>query len=349
MTGDLAAGFRRLIEGFGPIPVARFMGESNARYYATRDPLGSAGDFVTAPEISQMFGELVGLWLADIWDRAGRPADPIYAELGPGRGTLARDALRAMAGAGLRPQVHLVEGSPALRAVQATALPGACFHDDAAGLPEDHPLLLVANEFLDALPIRQLVRTENGWRERMVGLEGDGFAFVAGPQPMDQVVPVAFAVSAPGTIIETNPGAAAVVDEIARRIARQGGAALFIDYGNVTAHTGSTLQAVRAHAKVDPLATPGEADLTAHVDFSVLADIARAAGCEVALATQGAWLAAMGIGARAEALARGAPARTEEIRLAHNRLVSPHEMGNLFKVMALTAPHWPRGVGASTG
>ena len=345
MSEGLADGFRRLIASFGPVPVARFMGESNAHYYATRDPLGSAGDFTTAPEISQMFGELAGLWLADLWDRAGRPRDAVYAELGPGRGTLAKDALRAMAGARLRPEVHLVEGSPELRALQTAAVPGATFHDDAAGLPEHRPLLLVANEFLDALPIRQLVRTEAGWRERMIGLEGEGFAFVAGPQPMDQVVPAAFADCPAGTIVEANPGAAAVVGEIAQRLVSQGGAALFVDYGHLEPRTGSTLQAVKGHRTVDPLAMPGEADLTAHVDFAMLAEIAGRAGCRVQAATQGQWLAAIGIALRAEALARAEPARAAEVAMARDRLTAPGQMGELFKVMAITAPDWPEGAG----
>ena len=352
MSGDLAARFRRLIADVGPISVTRFMGESNARYYATRDPFGApgesgGGDFVTAPEISQMFGELAGLWLAELWDRAGRPADAIYAELGPGRGTLAKDALRAMAGAGLRPQAHLIEASPTLRAIQADALPSAIFHADAGSLPEHAPLLMLANEFVDALPVRQLVRTEAGWRERMVAIDGDGFAFVAGFQPVEFAPPPALSDSPVGTIVETNPGAAAVVEEIARRLARQGGAALFFDYGHLATRTGSTLQAVRAHRKVDPLAAPGEADLTAHVDFAALAEIATAAGCIVRTAPQGDWLEAMGIGLRAEALARAAPKRAGEIQVSKNRLVSPAQMGKLFKVMAITGPSWPAGVGFS--
>lgn len=345
MRDGLADSFRRLIASDGPISVARFMGESNAHYYASRDPLGSAGDFITAPEISQMFGELMGLLLADVWDRAGRPRDAIYAELGPGRGTLAKDALRAMAGAGLRPEVYLVEGSPALRAVQAAALPGARFHQDTATLPEDCPLLLLANEFLDALPIRQLVRTEGGWRERMIAVEADAFAFVAGPRPMDQAVPVELADSPAGTIIETSPGAAAVVEEIARRLALQGGTALFVDYGHLNPRTGSTLQAVRAHRKVDPLAHPGEADLTAHVDFSILTQIARRAGCRVKTATQGEWLTAMGIDVRAAALARSAPDQAQAIAAARDRLIATDQMGELFKVMAIASPDWPDGAG----
>ncbi len=328
------------------------MGESNALYYATRDPLGTpkastGGDFVTAPEISQMFGELAGLWLAELWDRAGRPAGAIYAELGPGRGTLAKDALRAMAGAGLRPEVHLVEGSPTLRAVQVRALPDAAFHDDIGRLPEDRPLLILANEFLDALPVRQLVRTEAGWRERMVATDGEGFAFVASFQPVEFAPPSALSDSPVGTIVEINPGAAAVVEEIARRLARQGGAALLFDYGHLAPRMGSTLQAVRAHRKVDPLAAPGEIDLTAHVDFAVLAEIATAAGCNVRTATQGAWLEAVGIDLRAQALARAAPERADEIQVSKNRLVSPEQMGKLFKVIAITGPSWPAGVGFS--
>jgi NADH dehydrogenase [ubiquinone] 1 alpha subcomplex assembly factor 7 len=352
VSGDLAARFRRLIADVGPISVTRFMGESNAQYYATRDPLGTSrgsrgGDFVTAPEISQMFGELTGLWLAALWDRAGRPADAIYAELGPGRGTLAKDALRAMAGAGLRPEAHFVEGSPALRAIQAEALPSAIFHADAGSLPEHAPLLILANEFLDALPVRQLVRTEAGWRERMVAINGDGFAFVAGFQPLEYAPPSELSDSPVGAIVEINPGAAAVVEEIARRLASQGGAALIFDYGHLAPRTGSTLQAVRAHRKVDPLAAPGEADLTAHVDFTALAEIATAAGCNVCTAPQGAWLEAMGIDLRAEALARAAPERADEIQVSKNRLVSPEQMGKLFKVMAITGPSWPAGVGFS--
>ena len=352
MTGDLAARFRRLISLHGPITVARFMGESNAQYYATRDPLGApkasmGGDFVTAPEISQMFGELVGLWLADAWDRAGRPAEAVYAELGPGRGTLTTDALRAMSGVGLAPQLHLVEGSPTLSALQGEAMPQAEFHEDASSLPEGGPLLLVANEFLDALPIRQLVHTPVGWRERVVALDGERLVFAAGPQSMDLAVPEELAGSSEGTIIETCPGAAAVLGEVAQRLAKQGGAALFVDYGHLAPRTGSTLQAVRAHRKIDALASPGEADLTAHVDFATLAKIAQNAGCRVQTATQGEWLTAMGIDLRAATLARKAPDRAGEIAQARDRLAAPEAMGALFKVMAFTAPSWEAGAGFS--
>ena len=339
--------FRRLIRAGGPITISQFMGEANALYYSSRDPLGAAGDFVTAPEISQMFGELLGLWLADLWHRAGSPGNAAYVELGPGRGTLATDALRAMAGAGLRPRAHLVEGSPALRAVQQRAVPGATFHDDLANLPDDRPLLILANEFLDALPVRQLVRTQGGWRERMVGLDADGaFYFVAGDRPVDAAVPPERAEAPDGTIIETCPAAAAVVEEVARRLAAQGGAALFVDYGHLAPRTGSTLQAVRAHRKVAVFDTPGEADLTAHVDFATLAALAQQAGARVAgMAEQGAFLAALGLEHRATALAARTPARGGELQAAVARLAGAEQMGQLFKVMALVAPGWPDAAG----
>ena len=342
----LTAMFARLIASDGPISVAHYMGEANARYYASRDPLGVGGDFVTAPEISQMFGELVGLWLADVWHRAGRPPGVAYVELGPGRGTLARDALRAAVRMGLEPSVQFVEASPALRAMQRQAMPQAQWHDDLAGVPDDAPLLLVANEFLDALPVRQLIKTAQGWRERMVGLVDGGFAPVAGDRPMDAALPGHLRDAAPGTIVETCPGAAAVVAEVAGRLVRQGGAALFVDYGHAEFRTGSTLQAVRAHRKVDPFADPGEADLTAHVDFDTLAQVARAHGARwLGAVEQGAWLCALGIDARAQALAKASPARAGATLAARERLVAPDQMGALFKVMGLAAPGWPEGAG----
>jgi len=290
-----------------------------------------------------MFGELIGLALTDPWHRAGRP-DPVhYVELGPGRGTLASDALRAMGQHGLLPQVHLVEGSPALRRVQQQAVPGATFHDDLGTLPQDGPLLLVANEFLDALPIRQLVQTTGGWRERMVGLDEAGaFAFFAGSTPMDAAVPADLADAALGTILETCPAAIAVVEEVARLLSAQGGAALFIDYGHAEPRTGSTLQAVRRHAKVDVFAAPGEADLTAHVDFAAAALAAQAQGARwLGTVEQGAWLHALGLEQRAAALSTRVPSRSKELASAVERLAGPEQMGVLFKVLGLSAPHWP--------
>jgi NADH dehydrogenase [ubiquinone] 1 alpha subcomplex assembly factor 7 len=345
-TEPLASIFRRLIANTGPISVMHYMGESNARYYASRDPLGDGGDFITAPEISQMFGELVGLWLADMWLRAGRPTPVHYVELGPGRGTLACDALRSAARFGLEPEVHLVEASTALREIQREALPQARWHDDLATVPRHGTILLVANEFLDALPIRQLVMTPQGWRERMVGLRAERLVAVAGDKPMDAAVPPDLRTAEPDTLIETNPGAATVVQEVAGRLAGQGGAALFIDYGHDAPRTGSTLQAVRAHRMVDVFAHPGEADLTAHVDFAALAVVAQARGCRwLGTTTQGEWLRALGIEARAESLARFAPQQAPAIETAKERLIAEGQMGALFKVMALAGSDWPDGAG----
>ncbi|MXP26306.1 class I SAM-dependent methyltransferase [Altererythrobacter indicus] len=341
---SLGDSFRRLISLTGPISIQHYMGESNARYYAGKDPLGSAGDFVTAPEISQMFGELIGLWLVDIWTRAGQPKPVHYVELGPGRGTLAKDALRAMRQYGLTPEVHFVEGSKVLRSEQSKAVPGAHFHDDLSSLPDDAPLLIVGNEFLDALPIRQLVKTAEGWRERMVAVEGEKFVCVAGPNPMDAAIPVERRDAPDGAIIETCPGAAAVVGEVSQRLAAQGGAALLIDYGYDQVQTGSTLQAVRAHQKVDPFAAPGEADLTALVDFATLAEMIAPKGSRyLGTVTQGAWLKALGIEQRAQALAQKSPAHSEALQVAKDRLVDDAQMGRLFKVMGLAAPNWPNG------
>lgn len=345
---DLGEIFRRLIRNTGPISLTQFMGESNARYYDSRDPLGQAGDFVTAPEISQMFGELTGLWLAAMWINAGREEDVAYVELGPGRGTLARDALRAAARYGFEPEVHFVEASHALRDVQGKAVPQARFHHDLSTVPMDIPLLIVANEFLDALPIRQLVRTTDGWRERRVGLEGESLVFVAGRQPMDSVVPPEWQDAATGTVLETCPAAAAIVYEIAGRLSEQGGVALLIDYGHAQLQAGSTFQAVKAHQKVDPLASPGTADLTALVDFGTLARVALSREVRhIGTATQGAWLRALGIEARAQALATRAPHYAAEIHEAMLRLVAPGQMGELFKVMGLAGPGWPGGAGFS--
>ncbi|HYD14219.1 MAG TPA: SAM-dependent methyltransferase [Allosphingosinicella sp.] len=314
---------RRRIAAEGPIPVSVWMAEANAHYYATRDPFGAAGDFTTAPEISQMFGELAGLWLADLWLRSGRPASAHYVELGPGRGTLAADALRAMKGAGLTPDVHLVETSPVLREAQAGRLPGAVWHDDLSTLPADGRLLVVVNEFFDALPVEQ--RDARG-RERTVDWRDGRFTPVGAVET------------------EASPASLAIAADLSRRIARQGGAALIVDYGHDRPGRGDTLQAVSRHAYADPFEAPGERDLTAHVDFSALA--AAAKGVRVSgPVPQGAWLDAMGLSVRAAALARAAPARTEEIEAARLRLSAPSQMGRLFKVLAFSAPDWQEPAG----
>jgi len=326
--------------------IADFMAAANSHYYATRDPLGAAGDFTTAPEISQMFGEMVGIWIADLWQRAGRPAFR-YIELGPGRGTLAADALRAMARFGCTPQgVHLVETSPTLRTAQLARLPGAVHHDDVDDLPDDGAAIIVANEFFDALPVHQYVRTADGWRERMVGRATGKLTAVPGDVPADDSVPAVLRNSIVGSIVETAPASAAIMQHCAFRLARQGGAMLVIDYGYRGPAAGDTLQAVKAHKFADPFADAGEVDLTTHVDFTALADAAQGVGVHIAgPVAQGAWLQALGIDARLKALAGAAPDRTDELASQRDRLVYADAMGELFKVMAAAAAGWPRPEG----
>ena len=315
----LERALRERIRSEGPITVEAYMDACNSYYYATRDPLGASGDFTTAPEISQMFGEFVGACLADCWARVGKP-DVAYVELGPGRGTLAADALRVMRSAGLDPAVHFVETSPVLREAQSAAVPGAIWHDDLSDLP-NAPLLVMANEFLDALPVRQHV---NGV-ERRVTVAAGGLAF-----------------DRDGEIVETSPARDEAVTALAARIAKSGGAALIIDYGHSKSAPGDTLQAVHAHAFAPVLDNPGEQDLTAHVDFEALARTAVAAGAEVSpVVGQGEWLNRLGIDSRASALAKSHPDRAQEIDAARRRLCDEDQMGKLFKVMAVHAPGWP--------
>ena len=308
----------------GPITVEAYMDACNSYYYATRDPLGARGDFTTAPEISQMFGELVGAWLADCWARAGKPTDAVYVELGPGRGTLASDALRVMRSAGLAPQVHFVETSPVLRKAQAVAVPNATWHDGLASLPEA-PLLAVANEFLDALPVRQFV---DGVERKVVAV-GAGLA-------LDR----------DGEVIELSPARSEAVIALAGRLAQCGGVALIIDYGHERSAPGDTLQAVRGHAFAPLLHNPGEQDRTAHVDFEAVAKAASEAGASVSrVVTQGNWLRRLGIDARADALASSHPDRGDEVHAALKRLCDKDQMGNLFKVIAIHSPDWPAPAG----
>lgn len=340
----------RQIESGGPISVAHYMAEANAYYYNSRDPLGAAGDFITAPEISQMFGELIGLWLADLWMRSGRRTNPLYVELGPGRGTLAVDALRAMQMAQLAPMVHFVETSEVLRAKQKARISHADWHDDLDSLPSNGPILAVANEFFDALPVRQMVATPKGWRERVVigALNGEPGLFepVAGFRPMDSAVPDTLRHAAEGAILESSPASATIAYALALRIAKQGGTAIIIDYGYEGPALGDTLQAVRGHKAANPFADPGASDLTAHVDFTCLGNMARQAGLKVyGPVGQGAWLKAIGIDARAAMLARKSPGRAEEIEKARSRLTADDEMGTLFKAMAFVHPDWASGEG----
>jgi NADH dehydrogenase [ubiquinone] 1 alpha subcomplex assembly factor 7 len=328
------------IRATGPITLADYMAEALSHYYATRDPLGRTGDFTTAPEISQMFGELIGLCLAQGWLDQSAPAPVTLAELGPGRGTLLADALRAMARVpGFAPAVHLVETSPTLRAEQARRVPGATWHDRIDTLPEA-PLLLVANEFLDALPIRQFIRTGPAWQERMIGLDGDALVFGLAPPAPVPALAHRMADTRDGDIVEHCPALPAIVGDIARRIATHGGVAIFIDYGGWRSR-GDTLQALRAHAFADPLADPGEADLTAHVDFEAIARAAAPARA-TAMTTQGDLLRALGIDTRAAVLARNLARDARDAHLAAlHRLTDPAQMGHLFKAIALYPPNAP--------
>ncbi|MCC7049060.1 MAG: SAM-dependent methyltransferase [Alphaproteobacteria bacterium] len=325
-------------------------------YYVRADPLGRAGDFITAPEISQMFGELLGLWAVDAWQRLlGSPRAFCLAELGPGRGTLMADALRASAAKPdfLRAaRVHLVEASPTLRAKQRQALAGRAveWHASLESVP-DAPIILLANEFFDALPLRQFVRTERGIAERLVGLDASGEALRFGlgpaPSPWTAALPQALRDAPLGTLVEYSPASIGIVQAIARRIARQGGVALAIDYGAGESGPGDTLQAVRRHGRHEVLDDPGEADLSARVDFAALADAALEAGAGAfGPVPQGVLLERLGIAARAAALAaKATPAQAAEIELARARLIGGTEMGTLFKALALV----PRGSAPPAG
>lgn len=346
----LADALRAEIRRSGPLPLARFMdaalNDPVHGYYRTRDPLGAAGDFVTAPEISQMFGELLGVWLAYSWQQMGSPGDALLVELGPGRGTLMGDALRAtqrVPGFHESVTLHLVETNPVLRQAQQTAL-GAfepMWHARVADLPPG-PLLLVANEFFDALPIDQYIFAKGAWHERRVGLAknqegGEEFVFTVGP-PAERVFPP----GSEGAIREDAPAGHAVLRQVATRLASFGGAAIIVDYGTANGETGDSLQAMRGHARHDPLTEPGSADLTSHVDFAALAAIARQAGAKAfGPMEQGRFLEILGIAQRAEVLSKSSPAQTGKIGLAVKRLIAPTEMGTLFKVLAVTGPQQP--------
>jgi len=346
----LARLLARRITATGPITVADYMAECLLHpthgYYTTREPFGAAGDFTTAPEISQMFGEMLGLSLAQGWLDQGAPAAFTLAEIGPGRGTLMADVLRAtraVPGFLTAASVTLIEASPRLRAVQRETLGQhpATWIDSPADLP-DAPLFLLANEFFDALPIRQFVRHPEGWQERVVGVVGETLAFgLTAPAPFGPLE-ARLADTEPGEMVEVCPSAGPVMTELAARIARHGGLALIVDYGNWGSR-GDTLQALRGHAFADPLVEPGLADLTAHVDFRALA---QAAAVPHRYLPQGEFLERLGVTARAQALAtRLTGAALEAHVAAHRRLTHPSEMGSLFKVLTLHTPGSPAPAG----
>jgi SAM-dependent MidA family methyltransferase len=334
------------IAASGPISVAQYMNaclhDPQDGYYATRPALGAAGDFITAPLVSQMFGELIGLWALDLYVQMGRPARVLLVEIGPGDGTLMGDILRAVA---LDPaftaaaEVWLVEVSPPLRAAQAARLgPAVNWAGSLAGIPQDAPLILVGNELLDCLPARQFERTADGWAERLVGLDSGGelafglrklalpFAAPGGDAPL-------------GAIAEQSPAQEALGADLGARIAGQGGAALLIDYGRDAPGFGDTLQALVRHQKVGVLEDPGHADLTVHADFPALAAAARAQGSAATpIIGQGAFLLRLGVETRAAALARSRPDRAPEIERQLERLIGDDQMGRLFKVLCLHHP-----------
>jgi len=343
----LAAKLTARIRAGGPMTVADFMAACLADpehgYYMRHEPFGRAGDFVTAPEVSQMFGELIGLWSVAVWEMMDEPAEFAFVELGPGRGTMMADMLRT---AHVKPRfldaarVHLVEISPRLKEIQGATLAAATvpivWHDRIDAVPAG-PAIVIANEFFDAMPIRQFCWQDDTWSERVIGLTRDD-AIAFGLIPVDQRPP---AVELPaGAVVETSPTAKAVATTIAERLVADGGAALIVDYGSDRPGYGDTLQAVSGHRYVSPLAAPGEADITAHVDFLALAQTATRAGARCRpVMNQGEFLVRLGLVDRARVLGRGLdrPAR-DAIAAAMERLAGPKAMGDLFKVLAISAP-----------
>ncbi len=342
---SLAERLKRQIVLDGPITVASFMHaclhDPQDGYYATRPSLGAAGDFVTAPLVSQMFGELLGLWAAQVWIDLGRPAAVRLVELGPGDGALLHDALRAgrsVPGFLQAVQLWLVEPSAPLKALQLAALgpAEACWADRLADVPTGAPTILLANEVFDCLPARQFVKAGQGWAERRIGLDDAGdLVFGLAPASPD-AFPQALDGAPAGAVLELSSAQDALAAEIGMRIAQDGGAALVVDYGRSRFGFGDTLQAVKAHGKVCVLAEPGEADMTVHVDFPALARAAEATGARTTpILTQGEFLVRLGVQARAEALVHSRPDQHDIIARQLDRLIGPDEMGTLFKVFAI--------------
>jgi SAM-dependent MidA family methyltransferase len=349
----LLAHIKRRINVSGPITIADFMTEALAHpehgYYRKQDPFGRAGDFITAPEVSQMFGELIGLWAAVTWQQMGSPPKVDLIELGPGRGTLMSDALRAIRnvpGIGDALTVRFVETSPVLRTHQQTAIMAygipATWHETFDDIPTraNVPAIVIGNEFFDALPIRQFERGEKGWAERLVGIDANtgALGFVRGAETpiTDALIPVTMRGAAKkGDIFESCAPAIAIADQIARRLNETGGGALFIDYGHPGSAFGDTFQALKGHEYHPVLSNPGDADLTAHVDFAAIARAMNEAGARTgAVLTQGTFLRMLGIEQRAELLKTSADdAQQTAIDQALSRLIDADQMGTLFKVL----------------
>lgn len=333
----------------GPMPMSRYMHLCMSHpvhgYYQKADPLGAQGDFTTAPEISQLFGEMVGAWLLDVWHKLGKPAPFALVELGPGRGTLMADILRVLAldeEVAKAAQVHLVESSPALRKAQTKKLGDGLTHHETLDTLPAMPTLWIANEFFDALPTNQWVRTDKGWNARKIGLakvgqDGEALAFGVDPTPLPAPKPSGDAL--PGTILEHSPAQDRMLGEIASHTLAHSGAGLIIDYGSLTPGFGDTLQAVKNHQKTDPLADPGDADLTTHVDFAHFAALLKKAGLPtITMGEQGAFLLAMGLLERAGQLGQNTPPDQQDaISLAVERLAGDAAMGKLFKVLGFAS------------
>lgn len=343
MTASLRERLAAQIAQTGPLTIAQYMTaclhDPQGGYYATRPALGADGDFITAPLVSQMFGELIGVWAMSAWQAMGAPARFVLVEMGPGDGTLMSDLLRA---ARLLPafleaaQVWLVETSEPLEALQAQKLPDTVrWARSLDEVPGGEPMILVSNELLDCLPVRQFLRTATGWAEQVVGLDSEG-ALSFGLVP----APLALPDARDGVVYEVSAAQEALGAALGERLAHDGGAALLIDYGRDQPGFGDTLQALVRHEKVDPLTCPGEADLTVHADFPAVMAAARKAGAEAAILTQGAFLARAGIGERAEALVRARPDKAAVIGRQLNRLVGGDQMGELFKACCIHSPGW---------
>jgi SAM-dependent MidA family methyltransferase len=353
---------RKLIKSSGPMPVWRYMElclmHPEHGYYLSRDPLGREGDFTTAPEVSQMFGELLGLWAASVWKAIGSPPMLRLVELGPGHGTMMADALRALRV--LPPlyqslSVHLVEINPVLREKQRAMLSGGhsiAWHDRFDDVPEG-PAVIFANEYFDVLPIHQVVKRETGWHERVVLLDDSGklvFGASAEPMPRFEVLLPPLVRAAPvGAVFEWRPDAE--IMRIARRVREQDGAALIVDYGHLRSDAGDTFQAIARHSFADPLKNPGQADVTAHVDFQALVRAAEDVGARVhGPVTQGEFLKRLGIETRAHTLqAKTTPEVSADIAGALKRLTDSGRggMGSMFKVVAITEPHLTSVAGLS--
>lgn len=340
----------------GPIMLADYMqralSDKDYGYYMQRRPFGKAaedgGDFITAPEVSQMFGELIGAWLADLWQRMGQPTPFCLAELGPGRGTLMADILRAAAvlpGFGDAAQVHFIETSAALRALQKQAVPNAHWHNDVSTLPA-MPTLIIGNEFFDALPIQQYRKQKDGWAPIMVSNKNGGLVLIDGdmqPDPFSAALTACLPENmSAGDIVECAAAAESAMHALSTHIATHGGAALLIDYGHAEPACGDSFQAMRGHDYVDPLTDPGLADLTAHVNFPLLSHIAKAAGLNASpIVEQGRFLESLGLSLRAQQLAQTSPGREMDIQTERHRLAAPQEMGSLFKVLGVAHKDMP--------